>query len=83
MSRKNLFTGQPQPPAGEAPKPLSEPIATLLARAQALNPVPHQSGPRGFSGLGAGRRNGRLTRGRAPRERVRGSQLFGIRNPDA
>lgn len=76
MSSKNIFTGEPK---DAERKPLQEPIAAILARAQANNPLPHQSGLRGLCGLGAGRRTGRLTRGRGRRERARGDLLFGIK----
>lgn len=77
MSNKNIFTGE-EP--GAEPKPPNESIARILSRAEANNPLPHQSGPRGFSGLGGGRRSGPLSGRRARRERARRGGLFGIKD---
>ncbi len=77
MGDKNIFTGEPK---GEEQKHPHEPIASLLARAEANNPVPHQSGPRGIGGLGGGSRQGTLTRGRGRRERASRGKLFGIKD---
>jgi hypothetical protein len=74
MSRKNIFTGKAIDERHEA---APEPIARLLARAQANNPLPHLSGPRGLGGLGAGRRSGRLTRGLRRREGAWTGRWFG------
>ena len=78
MSRKNLFTGEPSPPNASPPTPKNEPIARILARAQATNPLPHQRGHCGLSGLGAGRRSGSLARGHRRKERATTGRLFGI-----
>ena len=77
MGNKNIFTGKPK---GEEKKHPHEAIASLLARAEATNPVAHQSGPRGISGLGAGSRQGSLTHGRGRRERASSGKLFGIKS---
>jgi len=77
MGAKNIFTGEPK---GEEQKHPHEAIASLLARAEATNPVAHQSGPRGLSGLGAGSRQGSLTHGHRRRERASSGKLFGIKS---
>ena len=59
MSTKNIFTGKTREEEKELHvRVLSEPIARILARAEALNPLPHLSGVSGFFSLGAGRRSG-------------------------
>ncbi len=79
MGTKNIFTGEPK---GKEQKHPHEPIASLLARAEANNPVPHQSGPRGIGGLGGGTRMGSLTQGRERKQRVSRGKLFGIKDKD-
>jgi hypothetical protein len=81
MSTKNLFTGLTR----EENKAinvriLTEPIAKILARAEALNPLPHLSSVNGFFSLGAGRRSGPLCGRRTRRERVSRGDLFGIQS---
>ncbi|MEX1248315.1 MAG: hypothetical protein WEA61_07510 [Anaerolineales bacterium] len=80
MSEINIFTGKPK---GEEHKPKPEPTSIVLPRAEANNPVPHQSGRRGFEGLGGGRRTGGLARGHTKRERARSGPLFGIKDDNA
>lgn len=77
MGSKNIFTGKPQGAERKAPR---EPIARILSRAEASNPLPHQSGPRNFSGLGGGRRSGPLCGRRTRREQARRGSLFGIKD---
>ena len=77
MGSKNIFTGKLK---DEGEKHAPEPIATILARAEAQNPVAHQSGPRGITGLGSGTRQGSLTRGSQRRERASKGDLFGIKD---
>jgi len=74
MGSKNIFTGERR---GAEPKAPNEPITKILSRAEANNPLPHQSGPRGFSGLGGGRRSGPLCGGRRGK-RIKVGGLFGL-----
>lgn len=78
MSKKNIFTGKLR--GQEKSVPVTEPIAKILARAEALNPLPHLSGRSGIRGLGAGRRTGPLCGRRARRERARRGEMFGIKD---
>ena len=81
MSTKNIFTGKTREEEKELHvRVLSEPIARILARAEALNPLPHLSGVSGFFSLGAGRRSGPLFDRRPRRERARRGELFGIKD---
>lgn len=75
MGSKSIFTGERRGAERMAPK---EPITKILSRAEANNPLPHQSGPRGFSGLGGGRRSGPLCGRRARGKRISVGGLFGL-----